>query len=71
MSQTVQELITTPRIEAPGESLADESVVVRVTGLAPGAVVSVRSRFRDDFDSWWEEINEFRADDQGTVDLSA
>ena len=60
-----------PQFEGvPAESLADESVRVRVTGLAPLAPVTVRARLRDDLEQWWEAASSFRADEHGAVDLT-
>jgi dienelactone hydrolase len=71
MTQSVQETKTLPRFEGvPTESLADESVGVRVAGLPPGARVTVRSGLTDDFGNRWGAANEFRADERGTVDLA-
>lgn len=72
MPRTEQEPATASRFEGfPVESLADESVQGRLTGIEPGARATVRSRLRDDVGTWWEATNAFRADDRGIVDLTA
>ena len=58
MTQATTQPTTTPRFEGlPTETLADETVELRLAGCAPGARVTVRSRFRDDFGSRWEAAN--------------
>ncbi|MGH2562085.1 MAG: acyl-CoA thioesterase/bile acid-CoA:amino acid N-acyltransferase family protein [Thermomicrobiales bacterium] len=70
MSRTGNETAA-PRFEGfPAESLADEAVHVRLTGIEPGARATVRSRLRDDLGNWWEAANAFRADEGGAVDLT-
>ena len=71
MSESGKGTMVAPRFEGlPTESLADETVRVRLTGLAPGEQVTIRSRHRDDFGNWWEAASAFRVDDRGTVDLA-
>lgn len=71
MPRTGNETTIAPRFEdIPTESLADEAVQVRLTGLEPDARVTVRSRLHDDLGDWWEAASDFRADERGVVDLA-
>lgn len=71
MTRATTQPTTTPRFEGvPTDALADETVNLRIAGFPPGARVTVRSRFRDDFEGWWAAASEFRADDRGAIDLA-
>jgi dienelactone hydrolase len=52
----------------PKEPMADEVVNIRITGLMPASVVTVRAR-ADWFGKVWQGVATFKADDQGAVDL--
>jgi dienelactone hydrolase len=61
-----------PRIEVtPKEALFDEKVVIRVSGLNPGRLATVRARVKDDLDNLWESRASFKADAKGVIDLSS
>jgi dienelactone hydrolase len=62
---------TVPRIEgAPAESLFDEPLQLRLTGLPPAAPVTLRARMQEDNGQWWESATEFVAGPDGTVDVA-
>jgi dienelactone hydrolase len=64
-------MATTPRFDSvPATALVDESVQIRLTGLKPGAAVTVRARMGDDATGNWESAATFTAGADGTVDLS-
>ncbi|MGA7669823.1 MAG: acyl-CoA thioesterase/bile acid-CoA:amino acid N-acyltransferase family protein [Nitrolancea sp.] len=72
MSTSADSHVASPRFErVPVVSLADEVIHVRLTGLAPGSVVTIRSRLTDEFGGEWESATSFTADELGAVDLSA
>ncbi|MET9617887.1 acyl-CoA thioesterase/bile acid-CoA:amino acid N-acyltransferase family protein [Kitasatospora indigofera] len=52
------------------DTLADQAVRLRITGLAPGAEVTVTSQASDHRAESWQAHATFVADPQGTVDLS-
>lgn len=63
---------TTPRFEGvPAESLSDEPVQIRITGLEPGQRVTLRARLREENGPWWESATSFAAGADGTVDVGA
>ncbi len=43
--------------DIPVVSLSDETIQVRLTGLAPGATVTVRARMDDDSGGGWESAS--------------
>lgn len=53
----------------PPESMADEAIAFRITGLEPDALVTLRARMQDESGWWWESATSFAADTDGTVDL--
>ena len=53
----------------PKEPLTDEPVAIRVTGLPPGSACTVRSRLVTGGKNW-QGVATFKADAQGTVDVS-
>lgn len=57
--------------DVPVVSLSDETIQVRLTGLAPGTTVTVRARMDDDSGGGWESASNYSADAGGTVDLSS
>ncbi|WP_435318677.1 acyl-CoA thioester hydrolase/BAAT C-terminal domain-containing protein [Haloarchaeobius sp. TZWSO28] len=61
---------TTLTIHAPDTSRNDERIAIRLTGLSPGEPVTfTASLAADDGVEWYSELT-FRADDDGTVDLT-
>ena len=59
----------TPTIEAPAASPNDEAIEVRITGLDPGAHVTLEATLVDDEDEVWSSRATFVADETGTVAL--
>ena len=57
-------------IAAPAEALHDADLKVRITGLAPGATVDLRSEFVTQGGSIWRSVATFAADEQGLVDMA-
>jgi dienelactone hydrolase len=55
---------------APQRIMADESTVIRVTGLQPNERVSIQASLIDGAGANWTAEAEFVADPQGTVDVS-
>jgi len=71
MSQSQMETSSPPRFEQlPLVSLADEVIRVRLSGLTPGLLVTLRARTVDDLDHVWESTSRFTADAGGTIDFS-
>jgi dienelactone hydrolase len=55
---------------APERVLADETAVIRASGLQPGERVTVRSGLTDGADVRWSAQADFVADGEGVVDVS-
>ena len=54
----------------PANALLDEPVVIRMTGLGPGAQVTLRTTMTDHFGRRWQSEASFVADRAGGVDLA-
>lgn len=55
----------------PTELLVDERVDLKITGVTPGELVTLRARMQDETKRWWVSENSFRVDHHGTGDLSS
>ena len=55
---------------SPNPAYVDESLRIRLTGLAPGCKAVLRAATRDDDDRTWNSHGEFRADSSGHLDLA-
>ncbi len=53
------------------ESRADEAIAIRITGLQPDELVTLRARMQDETGVWWESATAFAADGNGTIDVSS
>ena len=53
----------------PASALLDESVAIRLTGLAPGASVTLMATMTDHVDRRWQSAATFTADSGGVVDV--
>ena len=54
----------------PASALLDEPVDIRLTGLVPGAEVTLTATMTDHFDRRWRSEATFTADDAGVVDVA-
>ncbi len=54
----------------PATVLFDQTATIRLTGLVPGADVTLEAQLVDGAGHQWKSEEEFRADAQGTVDLT-
>lgn len=54
----------------PPTVMVDQTATIRVTGLAPGAKVTLEADLVDGAGHSWKSQEEFQADAQGTVDLT-
>jgi acetyl esterase/lipase len=52
-------------------ALVDQPIVIKVEGLEPGGLVTIRLQFTDDRQQIWASSVEFIADASGTVDLQS
>ena len=54
----------------PASALLDEPVDIRLTGLVPGARVTLTATMTDHLDRRWQSEATFTADDAGVVDVA-
>lgn len=65
-------ITSAPYIEIQPESaMADETVKIKVIGLQPEQIITLRASMKDDVDLDWESYATFVANNEGVVDVTA